>query len=105
MLQECGGRHQLNYYVDEKSFLKRPKSPKGVIELDECEQVDVGLTSQRLEHMFDIKTPARVFYLAADTDEEMNVWVAKVCGACGLKGAQEDDEEAGERGREIWKVH
>ena len=43
--------------------------------------------------MFDIKTPARNYYLAADSCEEMAAWVRMVCNACGLK---QDDDEAKE---------
>ena len=34
--------------------------------------------------MFDIRTPRRVYYLAADTEEEMTTWVDLVCRVCGL---------------------
>ena len=34
--------------------------------------------------MFDIKTPRRVYYLAAEGEEDMNTWVDLVCRVCGL---------------------
>ena len=34
--------------------------------------------------MFDIRTPRRVYYLAADTEEDMATWVDLVCRVCGL---------------------
>ena len=43
--------------------------------------------------MFDIKTPSRIWYLAADNEEEMSKWVSLVCSACGLKSSQEDEED------------
>ena len=60
-------------------------------------QVDIGLTvengKQRYDHMFDIRTPQRTYYLAADSDEEMNAWAKMVCNACGFKAEQEDPAE------------
>ena len=60
-------------------------------------QVDIGLTvengRQRYEHMFDIKTPQRDYYLAADSYEDMAAWVRKVCAACGLSAAPQDDDD------------
>lgn len=51
-------------------------------------QVDAGLTFNKkdLEHsfIFDIKTIDRVFYLVADTEEEMNKWVRCICDICGF---------------------
>lgn len=35
--------------------------------------------------MFDIKTPKRTYYLAAESEEDMNRWVDFVCHVCGLK--------------------
>lgn len=41
--------------------------------------------------MFDIKTPKRVYYLCAETEQEMNRWVDCVCQVCGLKIFSQDD--------------
>ena len=63
--------------------------------LDQCEQVDTGLEvengKQRFEFMFDIRTPERIFYLAADSAVEMSNWVAMICKACGFKATEDDD--------------
>jgi hypothetical protein len=46
-------------------------------------QVDTGLTYQSgrvsYQFMFDIKTPKRVYYLAADSEPDMTAWVDWVC--------------------------
>jgi len=51
-------------------------------------QVDAGLTFNKkdLEHsfIFDIKTIDRVFYLVADTEDDMNKWVRCICDICGF---------------------
>merc|ERR1719443_774101 len=64
------GQFILQYYVDNTA-----KKLKGSVDLDQCEQVDSGLTFEcgklRFQYMFDIRTPRRVYYLAADTEEEM----------------------------------
>ncbi|XP_065813129.1 GRB2-associated-binding protein 1 isoform X4 [Labrus bergylta] len=81
----------LEYYKNDHA-----KKPIRVIDLNLCEQVDAGLTFNKkdLEHsfIFDIKTIDRVFYLVADTEEEMNKWVRCVCDICGFNPT--DDEAA-----------
>ncbi|XP_063739524.1 GRB2-associated-binding protein 1 isoform X3 [Eleginops maclovinus] len=73
----------LEYYKNDHA-----KKPIRVIDLNLCEQVDAGLTFNKkdLEHsfIFDIKTIDRVFYLVADTEEEMNKWVRCICDICGF---------------------
>jgi len=85
----------LHYYTDHTA-----RKLKGTIDLDQCEQVDTGLTFEsgktHYQYMFDIKTPKRVFYLAADTEEDMTRWVDYVCQVCGLRPYQQDsDDEPG----------
>uniref|UniRef100_A0A3Q4ARK4 PH domain-containing protein n=1 Tax=Mola mola TaxID=94237 RepID=A0A3Q4ARK4_MOLML len=73
----------LEYYKNDHA-----KKPIRVIDLNLCEQVDAGLTFNKkdLEHsfIFDIKTIDRVFYLVADTEEDMNKWVRCICDICGF---------------------
>lgn len=73
----------LEYYKND-----HVKKPIRVIDLNLCEQVDAGLSfnKKELEHsfIFDIKTIDRVFYLVADTEEEMNKWVRCICDICGF---------------------
>lgn len=45
--------------------------------------------------MFDIRTPKRVYFLAADSENDMNNWVGCICHVCGLKVFYREDEEAG----------
>ncbi|XP_071360488.1 GRB2-associated-binding protein 1 isoform X4 [Trachinotus anak] len=81
----------LEYYKNDHA-----KKPIRVIDLNLCEQVDAGLTFNKkdLEHsfIFDIKTIDRVFYLVADTEDEMNKWVRCICDICGFNPT--DDEAA-----------
>ena len=60
-------------------------------------QVDSGLTFEcgkiRFQFMFDIKTPRRVYYLAAEGEEDMNTWVELVCRVCGLHNFSSESEE------------
>lgn len=48
---------------------------------------------QRYAHMFDIRTPKRVYFLAADSEEDMNSWVGCICHVCGLKVFYREEEE------------
>jgi len=89
------GQFLLQYFVDETA-----RKLKGSIDLDQCEQVDTGLTFEsgkvRYQFMFDIKTPKRVYYLAADTEQEMTRWVDYVCRVCGLHAFQAEEAEVKE---------
>lgn len=49
--------------------------------------------------MFDIRTPRRVYYLAADTEEEMTSWVDLVCRVCGLHNYSESPGDKDKEGR------
>lgn len=85
------GQYVLTYYTD-----RNRRKLKGVINLDHCEQVDLGLKLEernlKFDHVFDIKTPNRTYYLAADTEEEMKSWVNCICKVCGLKSTNEDED-------------
>ncbi|XP_030643545.1 GRB2-associated-binding protein 1 [Chanos chanos] len=80
----------LEYYKNDHA-----KKPIRVIDLNLCEQVDAGLTFDKkdLEHsfIFDIKTIDRVFYLVADTEEDMNKWVRCICDICGFNPTDTDE--------------
>ncbi|XP_076273542.1 daughter of sevenless isoform X2 [Rhynchophorus ferrugineus] len=85
------GQYVLTYYGD-----RNRRKFKGVIDLDNCDQVDLGLKLEdrnlTFDHVFDIKTPNRIYYLAADTEEEMKSWVKCICRVCGLKSTNEEED-------------
>lgn len=58
--------------------------------------MDLGLKLEernlKFDHVFDIKTPNRTYYLAADTEEEMKSWVTCICRVCGLKSTNEEED-------------
>ncbi|XP_059612951.1 protein daughter of sevenless [Phlebotomus argentipes] len=86
---EFPGQYFLEYYTD-----KSCKKLKGTIDLDECEQVDAGLCMERkFQHVFNVKTPNRIYYLAADSDEEMRFWVNCICKVCGLQDLSKTTDE------------
>lgn len=62
-------------------------------------QVDAGLrfesNKQKYQHMFTIRTPKRTYYLAAESEEDMNKWVDCVCHVCGLKPFMSEDTVTG----------
>ncbi|PWA30731.1 hypothetical protein CCH79_00009191, partial [Gambusia affinis] len=80
----------LEYYKNDTA-----KKPIRVIDLNLCQQVDAGLSFRKkdLENsfIFDIKTIDRVFYLVADTEEDMNKWVRNICDICGFNPTDEVD--------------
>ncbi|XP_076319432.1 uncharacterized protein LOC143230189 isoform X2 [Tachypleus tridentatus] len=84
------GQYFLEYYTDTSC-----RKLKGKIDLDQCEQVDVGLNlgpkKSNYRYMFDIRTPKRTYYLAAETAADMNKWVDCICSVCGLKIDEEED--------------
>nr|CAD7568582.1 unnamed protein product [Timema californicum] len=89
---ELPGQYYLEYYTDHNC-----RKLKGKIDLDQCNQVDAGLrfenSKQKYQHMFDVKTPKRIYYLAAESEEEMNKWVEYVCHVCGLKAYKDEEED------------
>ncbi|XP_042214862.1 GRB2-associated-binding protein 1-like isoform X2 [Homarus americanus] len=88
---ELPGQYFLEYYTD-----RTRRKLKGKIDLDQCDQVDAGITfanrKSEYKYMFDIKTPKRIYYLCAETEQEMNRWVDCVCHVCGLKIYTQEDE-------------
>ncbi|XP_046394551.1 GRB2-associated-binding protein 1 [Ischnura elegans] len=88
---ELPGQYFLEYYTD-----RNCRKLKGKIDLDQCEQVDAGLKfenrKQKYQHLFDVRTPKRTFYLAAESEKDMNKWVDCVCHVCGLKAYNHEDE-------------
>lgn len=85
---ELPGQFFLEYFTD-VSCRKR----KGIIDLDVVEQVDAGLRLDRqsikFQHMFDMKTPFRTYYMAADTEQDMRGWVMVICQVCNLQETEE----------------
>ncbi|XP_024064314.1 GRB2-associated-binding protein 1 isoform X5 [Terrapene carolina triunguis] len=79
----------LEYYKNDHT-----KKPIRIIDLNLCQQVDAGLTFNKKEfensYIFDINTIDRVFYLVADSEEEMNKWVRCICDICGFNPTEED---------------
>uniref|UniRef100_A0A3Q2XKL0 GRB2-associated-binding protein 1-like n=1 Tax=Hippocampus comes TaxID=109280 RepID=A0A3Q2XKL0_HIPCM len=75
---------------DVLQYYKNPNSrrPIGTINLNLCEQVDAGLsfTKKELEKsfVFDLKTEERTWYLVAESEDDMNRWVAAICLLCGF---------------------
>lgn len=97
---ELPGQFFLEYYTD-RDYHKL----KGQIDLDQCEQVDAGLRmSDKFQHMFDIKTPHRIYYLAADTEEDMRDWVKYICQVCGLQETRGADVQNLNNGPETIQV-
>ncbi|XP_076581076.1 GRB2-associated-binding protein 1-like [Chaetodon auriga] len=73
----------LQYYKNQQS-----RRPIRTINLNLCEQVDAGLsfTKKELESsfVFDLKTEERIWYLVAESEEDMNRWVSSICLLCGF---------------------
>ncbi|XP_015593344.1 GRB2-associated-binding protein 2 [Cephus cinctus] len=88
---ELPGQYFLEYYTD-----RRCRKLKGCIDLDQCEQVDAGLRfenrKQKYQFMFNVKTPKRTYYLAAENEADMNKWVDAVCQVCSLKAYTQDED-------------
>ncbi|CAL1528005.1 unnamed protein product [Lymnaea stagnalis] len=77
-------QYELDYYKDEYC-----SSKKGSIDLEQCEQIIEALDSELFPNLLAIKTycksKVRTYYLAADTEQEMNNWVQWLCHVCGLR--------------------
>uniref|UniRef100_A0A3B4ETG5 GRB2-associated-binding protein 1-like n=1 Tax=Pundamilia nyererei TaxID=303518 RepID=A0A3B4ETG5_9CICH len=75
---------------DVLQYYKNPHSRRPIrnINLNLCEQVDAGLsfTKKELESsfVFDLRTEERIWYLVAESEEDMNRWVTSICLLCGF---------------------
>ena len=66
---------------------------KGIINLEDCTSVNSGLSHKKYQHVFNIETKERTYYLVASTKDEMMDWVETLCRVCEFISA--DDEEEG----------
>ncbi|XP_015246933.1 PREDICTED: GRB2-associated-binding protein 3 isoform X1 [Cyprinodon variegatus] len=87
----CGNPDVLEYYQSKNS-----KKPIRTIDLKECEveMLDNQLRVKRDfhgKHLFVVKTSFRVFYLVANTEEEMNSWISSISQICRF-GTMEEAE-------------
>ncbi|XP_057677887.1 GRB2-associated-binding protein 3 isoform X2 [Corythoichthys intestinalis] len=84
-----GNPDVLEYYQSKNS-----KKPIRTIDLRECQvemlngQLGIKRDFQE-KHLFVVKTSARMFYLVAKTEEEMNSWIRSISRICHF-GNQED---------------
>ncbi|XP_061665238.1 GRB2-associated-binding protein 1-like [Syngnathoides biaculeatus] len=83
-----GEPNALQYYKNPHS-----RRPIRTINLGLCEQVDAGLSFAKKElgksFVFALKTAERTWYLVAESEDDMNRWVASVCLLCGFKPGEE----------------
>ncbi|XP_038563848.1 GRB2-associated-binding protein 3 isoform X1 [Micropterus salmoides] len=90
-----GNPDVLEYYQSKNS-----KKPIRTIDLKECE-VEMLNGQLRIKrdfngkHLFVVKTSARIFYLVAKTEEEMNGWISSISQICQF-GSLEDAESSEE---------
>lgn len=85
----CGNPDVLEYYQS-----KNCKKPIRTIDLKECE-VEMLNNQLRIKrdfhgkHLFVVKTSSRVFYLVANTEEEMNGWISNISQICRFGNLEE----------------
>ncbi|XP_078602051.1 uncharacterized protein LOC144876521 isoform X2 [Branchiostoma floridae x Branchiostoma japonicum] len=86
-----GDPNLLEYYKRDNA-----KKPIAAINLDQCEQVDAGLTFEKKEfvnaYIFDIVTPKRTYFLVTDSEAEMNHWVGCICQVCGFNCTNDEND-------------
>lgn len=91
-----GNPDVLEYYQSKNS-----KKPIRTIDLTECE-VEMLNGQLRIKrdfngkHLFVVKTSSRIFYLVANTEEEMNSWISSISQICQF-GNLEDAGKCTER--------
>ncbi|XP_067949391.1 GRB2-associated-binding protein 1-like isoform X2 [Watersipora subatra] len=85
--------HKLSYYQDESLNKKI-----GSIKLEDCVKIQSSLDSSCYQHLFALQTcdtRNRVYYLAADCEDDMNTWVEHICELCKLKVDGTDPHRSG----------
>ncbi|XP_067853219.1 GRB2-associated-binding protein 3 isoform X2 [Heptranchias perlo] len=89
-----GNPDVLEYYKNHHS-----KKPLRMINLTECENIEAGLKLSKKEfqnnYVFEVKTPARTFYLVAKTEDEMNRWVRHISLICGFSSSDDGTDSLG----------
>ncbi|XP_055313368.1 protein daughter of sevenless isoform X2 [Sitodiplosis mosellana] len=54
--------------------------------------------------MFDVKTPLRTYYLAANSEEDMNAWVNCICEVCNLQDLSKPQQQNSTDSRQYYNV-
>ena len=72
---------QLQYFKSERD--RRPV--KDPIDLRSVTCIEASLQHKSFKHVFSINTRSRIYYLVADSQEEMEKWVEKLCEVCGFQ--------------------
>ncbi|XP_059143160.1 GRB2-associated-binding protein 3-like [Physella acuta] len=77
-------KYELTYYKDQQCLTK-----KGSVNLESCEQVIESLQSDVFPHLLAVKTykknKPRTYYLAAQDEAQMKLWIHWLCLVCHLK--------------------
>lgn len=89
VLRHIDGRITLEYFKDQAQTKR-----KGTIILNDCQQVDQGLSFESKRryqnaHIFDVVTPKRKYYLVTNSERDMQRWVDSICRACGFRSEDE----------------
>ncbi|XP_022787938.1 GRB2-associated-binding protein 1-like isoform X1 [Stylophora pistillata] len=79
---------KLRYYKSDKE--KRPI--KDALNLVNCKSVESHLANTKFKNVFSIAMETRTYYLVADTQEDMENWVAKICNVCGFSRTDDDNQ-------------
>lgn len=91
-----GNPDVLEYYQSKNS-----KKPIRTIDLKECE-VEMLNGQLRIKptfngkHLFVVKTSSRIFYLVANTEEEMNSWISSISQICQFGNLEDPGNHTGE---------
>ena len=60
---------------------------KEPINLNFCRCVESNLNHKHFKYVFSIVTKQRTYYLVAESKEDMETWVEKICNVCGFQRA------------------
>jgi len=74
------GYHACLHYYENEDQVKK----KGAIDLKDCLEVRDRLDSNYYKHLFSLHTNSRTYYLAAESEIQMNSWVDHLIKSLGL---------------------
>ena len=74
-------KNKLLYYYKSDKDRKPVKDP---IQLTWCKCVESNLDHEKFKYLFSIVTDKRTYYLVAETQQDMDIWVEKLCIVCGF---------------------
>ena len=95
-------KNKLLYYYKSNKDRKPVKDP---IQLTCCKCVESNLDHEKFKYLFSIVTDKRTYYLVAETQQDMDIWVEKLCIVCGFIRTDHGTTDQGQSLGEVFALN